>query len=295
MQAKNSKNAQEEECVMKLNEMKNSNTERNGLEAPLTVQEVENQEVSTVKQSVELDEIVPLKPEKQVNKAPKIEVFELEAPSNKPVGDKVDYEYIKLMGSLGASAQEAVRLEKEHRLEQRGVFKTQLFPNESELTQIQKFELQRQIVILDACRVTKIVKKDGRRIHYLHCRVVSRNKLLMHTTGTTALFKTDALYPLVDAQVSNYQQDITGTDFKEVNYEFERLEKPVIIGGQILRKIDINPYYEDEDHIEKLVTIVRFGVDELEWKDTVLTEEGETLNDAIKRYRAFIEAAGIEE
>jgi hypothetical protein len=50
MQAKNSKNAQEEECVMKLNEMKNSTSERNGLEAPKTVQGVDNQQVFSNKQ-----------------------------------------------------------------------------------------------------------------------------------------------------------------------------------------------------------------------------------------------------
>jgi hypothetical protein len=263
---------------MKLNEMKNSNTERNGLEAPKTAQKVENEGVTEPATKLDLKGI---------------ELFELEAPPKEPVSDKLDIEYIKLMASLGASPEKAVRLEKEHRLEQHRVFQTKLFPDELELTQTQRFKLNRQIVILDACRVTKIVK--DRRIHYLHCRVVSRDKGLMHTSASIALFKTDALYPLVDSQLNDFEQDITGMDFKEVDYEFDRLEKPLIITGRILRKIDINPYYEDEGHVEKLATVVQLGVPKEELpNDEVLPATGVDINDAIKRYRAFIEAAGIE-
>jgi hypothetical protein len=274
MQAKNSKNAQEEECVMKLNEMKNSKS----------VQKVENQQVTKVEDKH--DEVKSLDI--------KDLIFELEAPSDKPVSNEMDLEFVKSMVALGATPSEAIRLEKIERIEKKRLFQTQMFPNFDDLTQTDQYKLCRQIVILDACRVTKEVK--GRRIHYLHCRVVSRDKGLMYTSASLALFKYDALYKLIDKQLSDEEQDITGKDFKEIEYDFEGLEKPVIIVGQILKKIDINPYYEDEEHIPKLATVVRIGVDEQKLPNNeVLPARGETRWEAIERYRAFIEAAGIVE
>jgi hypothetical protein len=256
--------------------MKNSNTELKELKAK--EQKAENEGVKLNKPDLK-----------------GVEIFELEAPSNKPVSNAIDLEFLTRLLTAGMDSNEAIKLERENRMMQGRAFETKLFPNDSDLTQTQQFKLQRQIVILDACRVTKLVKKDMRRIHYLHCRIVSRDKGLMHTTASLALFKTDALYPLIDVQLSDYEQDITGMDFKEVDYEFERLEKPVIITGRILRKIDINPYYEDEEHIEKLATVVQLGVPQEKLPNNeVLPAAGEDKNDAIKRYRAFIEAAEIE-
>jgi hypothetical protein len=261
---------------MKLNEMKNSNTERNGLEAPKTAQKVENERVALSKPDLK-----------------GVEIFELEKPSNEKVDNAINWDLIEKLIKMGVEPMKAMEMEEVDKIKKKRLFETVLFPNYLELTQEQQFELNRQIVILDAARVTKEVK--GRRIHYLHCRVISRDKGLMHTSASLALFNSDALYPLVGNQLGKYEQDITGMDFKEVNYEFTRLEKPVIIVGQILRKIDINPYYEDEEHIEKLATVVQLGVEEQALNNgKVLPARGEGINDAIKRYRAFIEAAGIE-
>jgi hypothetical protein len=223
---------------------------------------------------------------------PKVQVFELE-PKGAPVSNTMDVEYLKTLIAAGFQPMEAVKLEKMNRIEQKRLFYTEVFPNILELTQVQQFELNRQIVILDACRITKVVK--NREVNYLHCRVINRDAGLMHTSAALAIFSTDALYPLVDIQLSEHVQDITGIDFKEIEYQFERLEKPVIITGRILRKVDINEYHEDEEHTEKLATVVQLGVpSEKLPNDEVLPARGETKNDALKRYRAFIEAAGIE-